>query len=48
MEHIVPNVPLQCLQAILKELIQARDPDATFVDPPVENLEQSKKPAIGQ
>jgi len=33
MEHTLPDVPLECLQAILAVLIQQKDPDATFVYP---------------
>lgn len=31
MEHIIPNVPKDILQNILKELILNRDPEAAFV-----------------
>jgi len=32
-EYIIPNVPLECLEEILKILIRTNDPEATFISP---------------
>ena len=48
MDHIVPDVPLECLQAILRALIRAQDPEATFRSPESIVPEETQPVTIGQ
>lgn len=48
MDHLIPNVPLECLKAILKVLIIEMDPEATFRQPE-DPLDDEPSPAtIGE
>ena len=47
-QHEIPNSHLELLQSILKLLIQAQDPDATFVIEKIEQPEKAKEVTIGQ
>lgn len=48
MDHLIPDVPLECLQAILRLLIQAQDPEATFRSPDPVPDEEPKEPTLGK
>lgn len=48
MDYVIPTVPLEVQQAILRELILAMDPEATFVAPPVEPEPETETASIGQ
>lgn len=48
MEHIIPEVPLKVLQGIYRELVAARDPDATFVAPVAVVEPEKTTPGIGE
>lgn len=47
MDYVIPTVPLEVQQAILKELILARDPEATFVAPEPELAPEPTQTTIG-
>ncbi len=48
MEYVIPTVPLEVQQRILKELILARDPEATFSAPEQEPEPDPEPASIGQ
>ena len=48
MDHLIPDVPLECLQAILKVLIIQTDPLATFREPEEPLDDEPSPPAIGK
>ncbi len=48
MEHEIPDVPLNCLQAILRELIRARDPDPIFIVPEAEPVPVPDPASLGR
>lgn len=48
MEYAIPNVPLKCLQAILRELVLAREPEIDFVAQVDDLPKENPKPAVGR
>lgn len=48
MEHLIPEVPLECLQEILKTLIRSNDPEATFISPATAAAEEPDKKPSGE
>ena len=48
MEYVIPDVPLECLQTLVRLAFLEADPDATFVDPEPVEPEAEKSASIGK